>query len=269
MAIGVEEKYLIIGGWKEVSLVDVLGHVSFTLWLSGCNLKCPWCSNRDLAKGLIGKKVSISKIIEKVREAEDFVDYFHVTGGEPTLQLEALKVLFSQLREESELLLSFDTNGTVPFAVGELSKYAEHVAIDVKAPLGNPALYAKVAGVEEDAGIDLVKRVKSSIEIAADYTQFLELRTTLVPGLLSCKDVLQIAREDLTSITKTAGRRVYVLQQFIPYEGVKDDYVGASPTPYGYLEECAKEVAHFLRGSGFEVYFRTLEAGTKRVTLIF
>ncbi|MEM1509755.1 MAG: anaerobic ribonucleoside-triphosphate reductase activating protein [Thermofilaceae archaeon] len=265
MPIGVEEKYVIVGGWKEVSLVDVLGHVSFTLWLSGCNLKCPWCSNCDLAKGLIGKEVSIPEIIEKVKEAETFVDYFHVTGGEPTLQLEAVKVMFSKLREESELLLSFDTNGTIPFAISELLKYAQHIAIDVKAPLGNPALYARVTGVEEDAGIELVKRVKSSIEIAAAYTQFLELRTTLVPGLLSCKDVVQIAKEDLASIPKTTGRRVYVLQQFIPYKGVKDDYAHASPTPYDYLEECAKEVAYFLRGSGFEVYFRTLEAGAKRV----
>ncbi len=265
MPIGVEDEYLVVGGWREVSLVDVLGHVSFTLWLSGCNLKCPWCSNCDLAKGLMGKRVRISEIVERVKEAETFVDYFHVTGGEPTLQLEALKTLFSKLRGETGLLLSFDTNGTLPSAVGELSKYAEHVAIDIKAPLGNPALYARVAGVEKEAGVELVERVKSSIEVAAASAHFLELRTTLVPGLLSCREVIQIAKEDLTSIHKTGGRLVYVLQQFVPYEGVKGDYARVPPTPYEYLENCAKEVARFLRDSRFEVYFRTLEAGAKRV----
>lgn len=228
-------------------------------------MKCPWCSNCNLAKGLIGKRVQISEIVERVKKAEAFVDYFHVTGGEPTLQLEALKTLFSKLREETKLLLSFDTNGTLPSAVGELSKYAEHVAIDVKAPLGNPALYARVTGVEKEAGVELVERVKSSIEVAAASARFLELRTTLVPGLLSCREVVQIAKE-LALIPKTGGRRVYVLQQFIPYEGVEGDYARVPPTPYEYLENCAKEIARFLRDSGFEVYFRTLEAGTKRVT---
>ncbi|RLF05613.1 MAG: hypothetical protein DRK00_03985 [Thermoprotei archaeon] len=256
------DEYLLVGGWKEVSLVDVLGYSSFTLWLSRCNLRCPWCSNYSLATGRIGKKVKISEIVELVKEAEAFVDYFHVTGGEPTLQVKPLRRLLLRVKSETSLLLSVDTNATIPKAVEELVPILDHIAIDIKAPLSDPRKYAKATGMSERFMKYVLPRIKESVVIAS-AVPFLELRTTLVPGLISCVDVAKVVEELESLLPPVRGRLVYVVQQFIPYEGVEGPYSEAKATPAEYVKRCAEEVA--TCSSRFEIYYRTLEEGVQRV----
>jgi pyruvate formate lyase activating enzyme len=252
---------LLVGGWKEVSLVDVLEKASFTLWLALCNLKCPWCSNADLARGFTARAVKVSEIVEAVKGAKPFIDVFHVTGGEPTLQLKPLAFLFKRVGEETGLPLSLDTNGTMPEALEELVPLLHHVAIDVKAPLGDPALYARATGTSEQLARRLVARVRKSVEVAAK-APFLELRTTLVPDLVSCEDALKAAAE-LEWVVERGERVVYVVQQFIPYEGVRGDYAKRRATPSEEVKACAEKV--FSRLNYREVYYRTLEEGAKKV----
>jgi len=254
-----EDPQLLVGGWREVSLVDVLESVSFTLWLAYCNLKCPWCSNARLARGLEARAVKVSEVVEAVKSAKPFVDVFHVTGGEPTLQLRPLAALYRRVSEEAGLPLSLDTNGTMPEALEELAPLLHHVAIDVKAPLSDPALYARVTGTSEQLARRLVARVQRSVEVAA-RVPFLELRTTLVPGLVSCEEAFRAAAE----LEWVVGRRVvYVVQQFIPYEGVLGDYAKRRATPSEEVRTCAERIASKL---GYkEVYYRTLEEGAKKV----
>ncbi|MCD6357291.1 MAG: anaerobic ribonucleoside-triphosphate reductase activating protein [Thermoproteales archaeon] len=256
-----EGEYLFVGGWREVSLVDVLGYPSFTLWLGKCNLRCPWCSNYDLAMGRVGRRVRISEIVKLVKEAEAFVDYFHVTGGEPTLQLKPLKKLLSQVKAETGLLLSLDTNATIPSAVEKLVPMLDHIAIDVKAPLSDLKKYARATGVSERYMRYVLPKIKESIVIAA-AVPFLELRTTLVPSLLSCADVIKIVEELEDLLPPVQSRLVYVVQQFIPYEGVKGLYSEARATPAEHVKRCAEEVA--AHSTRFEVYYRTLEEGVQR-----
>lgn len=261
MQLSSEDPELLVGGWREVSLVDVLGHVSFTLWLAFCNLRCPWCSNADLARGLSARRVRISEVLAAVREAVPFIEVFHVTGGEPTLQLRPLKLLLERVGRETGLPLSIDTNGTMPEALEELIPLLYHVAIDVKAPLSDPSLYARATGISEELAGKLAARVLRSIELAAG-ARFLELRTTLVPGLVSCEDALRAAAELEWAVGR--GRRVvYVVQQFIPYEGVRGDYAKRRATPSAEVRACAERIAKSL--SYREVYYRTLEEGTKRI----
>jgi len=256
-----EDPQLLVGGWREVSLVDVLESVSFTLWLAYCNLKCPWCSNARLARGLEARAVKVSEVVEAVKSAKPFVDVFHVTGGEPTLQLKPLAVLYKRVSEETGLPLSLDTNGTMPEALEELTPLLHHVAIDVKAPPSDPALYAKVTGTSEQLAKRLAARVQRSVE-AATRVPFLELRTTLVPGLVSCEEAFRAAVELEWAVGR--GRRVvYVVQQFIPYEGVLGDYARRRATPSEEVRACAERIASKL---GYrEVYYRTLEEGAKKV----
>jgi len=256
-----EDPELLVGGWKEVSLVDVLENPSFTLWLALCNLKCPWCSNADLAKGFAARAVKVSEIVKAVKSAKPFIDVFHVTGGEPTLQLKPLVLLFKRVGVETGLPLSLDTNGTMPEALEELAPFLHHVAIDVKAPLGDPALYARATGTSEQLARKLVTRVRKSVEVAAKVP-FLELRTTLVPGLVSCEDAFKAAAE-LEWVVEKGKRVVYVVQQFIPYEGVRGDYAKRRATPSEEVKACAEKVFSRLRYK--EVYYRTLEEGAKKV----
>jgi pyruvate formate lyase activating enzyme len=257
--------YLLVGGWKETSLVDVLESVSFTLWLSYCNFKCPWCSNSELARGHQKQRMPIEKIVSQVIEAKDFVDYFHVTGGEPTLQYKALTNLFIQVKEKAGLKLSLDTNASLPEALQYIFSRVkiQHVAVDVKAPLSNPALHAKVTGLHPKIAEKLIPNIREGIILSSKNTEFLELRTPLVPDLLTPSDLETIAKE-LASLDLQAPRMAYVVQQFIPYEGVPDEYRNKKKTPRDMVKKTAEKAAEIL-SCNVEIWYRTLEDGAVRI----
>jgi len=258
-----EKAYIFIGGWKENSLVDVLESVSFTLWTSYCNFNCPWCSNYGLAKGLEKRRVSIAEILEALRRNSDFIDYFHVTGGEPTLQHKPLKLMFKHVKETLGLKNSLDTNGSNPSILKDLIEYLDHVAIDVKAPLSQPVKYAKATGLPLKLVEYFLPRIRESIEISAARSLFLELRTTMVPGIVDALDVVRIAEELKSVITNSRARVVFVVQQFIPYETIfSRDFRLKPRTEPRIVRETARKISEVLPA---EIYYRTLEDGTEKV----
>ena len=253
---------IFIAGWKELSLVDVIEHVSFTLWLPFCNFRCPWCNNSNIARGKEKKLVEIDEIFEVVKRAAPFIDYFHVTGGEPTLQARVLKHLFKKVKNELGLPVSMDTNASVPEMLEELINLIDHVAIDVKAPLNNSKLYSKVAGLDPLTGALMLNKVRKGLEIAS-RAKFLELRTTMVPGFIEVKEIEQVART-IKKYLQGNGRRVYVVQQFIPYETIADPELrNRSRTPPELVKTAARKAYEILET---ETYYRTLEDGTVKVT---
>ncbi len=254
-------EFIYVAGWKELSLVDVVEATSFTVWMNFCNFNCPWCSNAHVAKGLDKKKVRISDLYEKVREAADFIDYFHITGGEPTLQPKALYKIFRLVYDNLDLPSSLDTNGSNPEYYSKVVDLIRHVAIDVKAPFSRPELYAKSTGLNLRAIEFFIPRIKKSLEISLNV-DFFELRTTLVPNIIGEEEVLMIANDLLPIVEKGKNRIVFVVQQFIPYSNIiSEEYRNASRTPPELVVEIAKKVAEILP---IEIYHRTLEYGTKK-----
>jgi len=252
---------LFVGGWREVSLVDVIGSISFTIWLSRCNLRCPWCSNYRLVTGVEGRWVTVEEVLKNVSDARAFIDYLHVTGGEPLLQHKAVGELLAEARGRLGISTSVDTNGTLPRALSSLLGLLDHLAIDVKAPLSRPEKYARVTGVVRRSGEDIVARVKESIVLGAERVGFIEFRTTMVPGMIGPEDVAAIGAEleDLLR-GRAKARPIYVVQQFIPYEGVRPPFSRLRATPRDVVVRAATEVAETT--SLLEVYVRTMEDGT-------
>lgn len=255
--------YILIGGWKENSLVDVLESVSFTLWTSHCNFKCPWCGNSKLARGLETRRMSVADIISALERNIDFIDYFHVTGGEPTLQPEPLKAMFQYIAKNLEVKNSLDTNGSNPHVIKRLAGYLDHVAIDIKAPLNQPAKYSKVIGLPLKYALEAIANVKKCILFSCREISFLELRTTVVPGMLDIGDVAEIAKELKTLIKDAKTRVVFVVQQFIPYENILDSgFKSRSRTSPEMIKRAAEKVSEILK---FDIYYRTLEEGVKKL----
>ncbi len=255
--------YILIGGWKENSLVDVLESVSFTLWTSYCNFKCPWCGNSKLARGLEARRVPVADVIKALKRNTGFIDYFHVTGGEPTLQSEPLEVMFQYIVENLDVKNSLDTNGSNPHIIKRLARYLDHVAIDIKAPLNQPAKYSKVIGLPLKTALEAIANVKKCILFSCREISFLELRTTVVPGMLDVGDVAEIAKELKTLIKDTKARVVFVVQQFIPYENILDSGFRSRPrTSPEVIKKAAEKVSEILQ---FDIYYRTLEEGVKKL----
>ena len=255
------DEMLLVAGWREVSLVDVLDAPSFTVWLCGCNLRCPWCSNARIARGEGCKYVRVADLADRAVEASKYVEYLHCTGGEPLLQARGLKELF-ELGVEAGLLASLDTNGMLPRELEEIEDLVHHVSVDVKAPPSRPGLYAAVVGAPLEAGSELVGLLVRSIEIATQF-EFCELRTTMVPGLIGPREVEEIASflSEFLGLRRGERRVAYVVQQFIPYEGVEGRFRGEPRTPPDLVEEAARRAAKKL---SIEVYARTLEHGLRK-----
>lgn len=111
--------------------------------LYGCNMRCPWCSNPE-AMGAASppaenaakapwQTIAVDEVVRQALSARKiFVDGGGVTfsGGEPTLQAEALGQALQKLRAE-QIHTAVETNGTSP-VLPDLFPFLSLLIIDVK-----------------------------------------------------------------------------------------------------------------------------------------
>ena len=134
-----------VGGWKPFSLVDVVGRITFTVWSCGCNLKCPFCHNWRQAEWQECMGWEPLLFEKELKDAKEFVDMVHLTGGEPTLQPQLVKEI-AEISKRHGVPFSLNTNCTTPTA-SSLIDLADHVATDIKVPFDElSGLPPKVAG---------------------------------------------------------------------------------------------------------------------------
>ena len=170
---------VLIAGFKGVSLTDVHNEPTFTLWLCGCNLRCPFCHNWRLAMGdpELCRLVDINYIIDKVVLTKNFITYLHVTGGEPLLQLSALEEVFRGVKEHG-VLTSLNSNLTFPGGVEQLlsKDLVDHIATDLKIPFG------ELSGLGKGSSV-LWRKFIESLEVIRGYKVVFELRIPVARDL--------------------------------------------------------------------------------------
>lgn len=190
-----------IGGLQKLTLLDYPGKVACTVFLSCCNLRCPFCHNPalvlpDRATG----GLSTEELLAFLETRRGKIDGVCVTGGEPTLQPE-LPEFLEKLRSLG-YAIKLDTNGTEPAMLEQLihDGLLDYVAMDVK---NSPARYAETCG-----GVDLLAQVKKSTALlmggAVDY----EFRTTVCAPLHTPRDMEELGRW-------LKGAKRYFLQPFV------------------------------------------------------
>lgn len=190
-------------GFIETSLMDWDGHIVSSIYLPGCNFRCPYCHNKNAVLNPESfEEVPWAYIENYIEDNRDFLDGIVVSGGEPTIHSD-LPDLLKKLKAMG-LKIKLDTNGTNPDMLQMLihEKLIDYIAMDVKSPLTKK--YSDLVGIDLD--LDTIKRSIDLIESSGiDY----EFRTTVVPILLSENDVLEI-------ISELKGSKKYALQQFRP-----------------------------------------------------
>ncbi len=100
-----------------------------TVFLKGCNLRCPWCHNPETIphevsvlqyrhkEMVMGEWMDIDDIVKEVLEDFDFYENIGgatISGGEPMLQFRGVAELISRLREKGVACI-VDTAGCVPY----------------------------------------------------------------------------------------------------------------------------------------------------------
>ena len=73
------------GGYLPASFLDWEAHISAVIFCLGCNFRCPWCHNGELALGR-GEPLGLAQILADIKRRAAFLDGVVISGGEPTLQ---------------------------------------------------------------------------------------------------------------------------------------------------------------------------------------
>ncbi|MDH5703579.1 MAG: anaerobic ribonucleoside-triphosphate reductase activating protein [Aigarchaeota archaeon] len=199
-----------LGGFVDFSSVDWPSHVSFVVFFAGCNFRCPWCQNGDLVPVGSGRQGKLREIFGRLVRSIPVVEAVVATGGEPTLQPQALAALF---RGTKKLGLStfLDTNGSVPAVISDLAgmNLLDYVSVDLKAR-PEPGSYAKAIGLPPEEAAESLAGIWETVEACRRRGVRYDFRTTIVPGVCDTKrDVVEIAK-------RVAGAEAYWLQQFEP-----------------------------------------------------
>ena len=173
-----------ISGLMKLTLLDFPGHVACTVFLAGCNFRCPFCHNGSLVRGG-DLEISRDELTAFLKKRQGILDGVCVTGGEPLLNPDVGELL----REIKSLgyLVKLDTNGSYPERLSEILNdgLADYVAMDVKS---SEDRYSAACGCDAD-----VQSIKKSIDIIKSSGVEHEFRTTVVKGIHSKEDIAKCA----------------------------------------------------------------------------
>lgn len=187
-----------ISGFQKLSLVDYDGHISATIFVSGCNFSCPFCHNAGLVKGQ-EPQIDNEEVLAYLTKRFGLLDSVCISGGEPTLYPD-LPDFISKLKSIG-YLVKLDTNGTNLELVKYLveNKLIDYIAMDIKNSLDKYPLT-----IGRDYNISTIQEsIKYIMSCGIDY----EFRTTLVKGLHTMSDIKSIAKT-------IKGAKRYFLQRF-------------------------------------------------------
>ncbi len=204
-----------IKGLEKFSPKDFPGYISSTVFLGGCNFRCPFCHNSDLVlRPEILPTFPLDYFLSFLDSRKGWLEGICISGGEPLLHddLETLLILI----KDRNLLVKIDTNGSFPSRLEDLiqKKLVDHIAMDVKAPLKRYQEVTRATVNEED--------IVRSVDIIKNSGLGYVFRTTLVPGLVGPEDIKQICQ-------MLNGAKIFQLQQFVPLNTLDSHYLQKKP----------------------------------------
>ena len=210
-----------IGGLQKVSLIDYPGKICATIFTQGCNFRCPYCHNPELVDpDLYGECQSEEGLLSFLAKRKGKLDAVSITGGEPTIQEEAL-IRFIGRVKRSGLLVKIDTNGSKPDVIKTIinDNLVDYIAMDVKGPLNK---YPILTCSKVDVG-----SIQKSIAIVMASKIPYEFRTTVLKPQMDESDLFE-------TVKLIRNARLYVLQQFVPSKTLDKNY--AHQTTYSVEE---------------------------------
>lgn len=227
-----------IAGLQKLTLLDFPGKTACTVFIWGCNLRCPFCHNAGLVTETFEEALTPDELYAFLKKRTGLLDGVCVTGGEPLLQPDLTDFL-KPIREMG-YLIKLDTNGTSPEKLRKIceSGLIDMVAMDIK---NCPEKYAVTAGTERlsvDAVHQSVRYLMQQKHVSYEF------RTTVVKQYHTAEDFEKIGKW-------IRGADAYFLQNFINSGHLIDGSVtGCTPSEMRrFLEIVRRDVPNAaLRG---------------------
>ncbi len=206
------------------------GSYSYSIASVGCNFKCAFCQNSDIAQmpsdrdGLIqGKEVTPKNIVDQAIKAGcKSISY---TYTEPSVYFE-LAFETSKLAKESGLLNIFVTNGYMSSKALEMvAPFLDAANVDLKS--FNDKFYQKYCKAR-------ITPVKDNLKAMKSLGIMVEITTLVIPGL---NDDMDEIRAMASFISRELGKETpWHISRFHPSYKLQD----IGPTPVSTLERVYK-----------------------------
>lgn len=208
-----------IVGLQKMTLLDYPGKVACTVFLGGCNFRCPFCHNGGLLDGAAPELMTAEELLMFLQKRRGLLDGVCITGGEPTLSPE-LPQLLAKIKALG-FGVKLDTNGSKPQILKQLVEtgLVDYVAMDVK---NSPVLYAAATGLTAAPMDALEESLRFLMSGRVDY----ELRTTVVRELHDEAAITEMGKwlKDLNQNQKTPKM---FLQPFVNRDSVLEQTLNA------------------------------------------
>lgn len=218
-----------ISGFQKLTLLDFPGLVACTVFIGGCNFRCPFCHNSGIVTSLPSEEFSQEEILSYIRKRKGVIDGVCVSGGEP-LAADGVLEFLRKIKAEG-VKVKLDTNGSFPERLRKAVSegLVDYVAMDVKNTFEK---YSLTCGVSVD-----IDKIRESISFLASGEVPYEFRTTVVRELHSKEDVLNMAKS-------LSGASKWYLQQFID----SGNLIGSGLSAYSpsELEDLLSEAKKFV-----------------------
>ena len=201
-----------ITGLQKMTPLDFPGRIACTVFLQGCNFRCPFCHNADLLGPEGETAISAEDLLSFLKKRKGMLDGVCITGGEPTVQQDLPELL--RAIKELGYPVKLDTNGSNPAMLKALVQegLVDYVAMDIK---NCREKYGMTAGVPGLAMVKIEESMTFLLEGTVDY----ELRTTVVQELHTEEDFQNMAQWILSLNSGKPAKRLY-LQKFVDRDSV-------------------------------------------------
>jgi pyruvate formate lyase activating enzyme len=223
-----------IGGLQKLTLIDYPQKVACTVFLSGCNFRCPWCYSGELV--LPEKIKNHPEILEEdfftfLEKRKGKLDGVVICGGEPTINPD-IDTFLEKIKGKG-FLIKLDTNGSFPEIIEKLlqKNLLDYIAMDIKAPLEK---YKEVVGAEIDT-----EKIKKSVEIIKKSGINYEFRSTLISDFHTPEDIIKMGE-----IIQSAEK--YFLQSFRPEKTIEDSFLLKSSFSKEEMEQFKEKLSSFV-----------------------
>ena len=222
---------MLLKGLQKLTLLDFPGRLAATVFVGGCNFRCPFCHNASLVlPEKFGPTLPEEEFFSFLSSRLGKLTGVCVSGGEPTLHPEIAD--FLRRIKNMGLAVKLDTNGYRPDVLESLidEGLVDYVAMDIK---NSPERYGETVGLRS---FD-VEPIKKSVEILLSGRVDYEFRTTVMRELHTEDDIRKMGK-------LCRGAKKYFLQSFRD----SGDLIGEGFSAYSEAEMAGlqKTLAEFV-----------------------
>jgi pyruvate formate lyase activating enzyme len=201
----------VIGGFVKLSTIDYPGLLAAVIFIRGCNLRCPYCHNKDLVLyDSDSQTIPKTYIYDFLEIRQGSLDAVVISGGEPCHSFGLEDFIFPIKRLGYKVKL--DTNGTYPEVMFKLinRQLIDYIALDVK---DNPVNYSVSFGPRA-----ITDNVKYAIDTLKRSDILYEFRTTAVRPFITDESIEVIAKN-------CSGNRPLYLQTLRPESVLNPEFL--------------------------------------------